>query len=80
MGDQRRHDGPEAKESGTPLGVPLDGIVRPHWWLTKDGDFDCLEMYLRHYSAHIYGDQRERKLFVGPGEKVVLRTDGDGPA
>ena len=43
--------------------------------MTKDGDLDCLEMYLRHYSAYHYADQRERKLFVGPGEKVVLRTD-----
>lgn len=49
--------------------------VRPHWWLTKDGDRDCMEMYLRHYSAYHYADQRERKLFVGPGEKVVLRTE-----
>ncbi len=45
-----------------------------HWWLTKDGDLDCLAMYLRHYSANRYADGRERKLFVGPGEKVVLRT------
>lgn len=45
-----------------------------HWWLTKDGDRDCLELYERHYSAYRYADGRERKLFVGPGEKVVLRT------
>jgi len=46
----------------------------PVWWLTKDGDLDCLEMYERHYSAYEYKDGRKRKLFVGPGEKVVLRT------
>lgn len=46
----------------------------PVWWLTKDGDLDCLELYERHYSAHRYADGRERQLFVGPGEKVVLRT------
>ena len=46
----------------------------PDWWLTKDGDLDCLEMYERHYSAYKYKDGRKRKLFVGPGEKVVLRT------
>lgn len=35
-------------------------------------------MYERHYSAHHYKDGRQRKLFVGPGEKVVLRIwDGD---
>lgn len=46
----------------------------PDWWLTKDGDLDCLELYERHYSAYQYADGRQRKLFVGPGEKVVLRT------
>lgn len=46
----------------------------PLWWLTKDGDLDCLELYERHYSARQYKDGRTRKLFVGPGEKVVLRT------
>jgi hypothetical protein len=42
--------------------------------LTKDGDVACLALYERHYSAYRYRDGRERKLFVGPGEKVVLRT------
>ena len=46
----------------------------PIWWLTKDGDRDCLELYERHYSAYRYKDGRKRKLFIGPGEKVVLRT------
>jgi hypothetical protein len=49
--------------------------VTPVWWLTKDGDRDCLAMYERHYSAHRYADGRKRTQFVGPGEKVVLRTD-----
>jgi hypothetical protein len=47
----------------------------PLWWVTKDGDLDCLDLYERHYSAYEYKDQRERKLFVGPGEKLVLRTE-----
>lgn len=47
----------------------------PLWWLTKDGDLDCLSLYERHYSAYRYADGRTRKLFVGPGEKVVLRTE-----
>ena len=52
--------------------------MEPIWWLTKDGDMDCLELYERHYSAYRYADGRERRLFVGPGEKVVLRTrEGD---
>lgn len=46
----------------------------PAWWLTKDGDKDCLAMYERHYSAYAYADGRKRTQFVGPGEKVVLRT------
>lgn len=45
------------------------------WWLTKDGDLDCLELYERHYSAYRYRDGRQRKLFAGPGEKMVLRTE-----
>jgi hypothetical protein len=47
----------------------------PLWWLTKDGDKDCLAMYNRHYSAYRYVDGRKRTQFVGPGEKVVLRTE-----
>lgn len=46
----------------------------PLWWLTKDGDRACLELYERHYSAHRYQDGRRRRLFCGPGDKVVLRT------
>jgi hypothetical protein len=46
----------------------------PVWWLTKDGDADCLTLYKKHYSAYPYADGRIRKLFCGPGEKVVLRT------
>ena len=39
-----------------------------------DGDADCLALYERHYSAYRYRDGRVRKLFMGPGEKIVLRT------
>ncbi len=48
--------------------------MEPLWWLTKDGDKTCLAMYERHYSAYRYKDGRKRYQFVGPGEKVVLRT------
>jgi hypothetical protein len=49
--------------------------VQPLWWLTRDGDIDCLDMYLRHYSRNDKrAAWRPRRLFVGPGEKVVLRT------
>lgn len=46
----------------------------PDWWLTKDGDRTLLPLYERHYSAHQYADGRVRRLFAGPGEKLVLRT------
>lgn len=46
----------------------------PDWWLTKDGDRACLELYERHYSAYRYADGRRRSQFVGPGEHIVLRT------
>jgi len=48
--------------------------MQPVWWLTKDGDLDCLALYERHYSCYRYADGRKRTQFVGPGEKVVLRT------
>jgi len=47
----------------------------PDWWVTKDGDLDCLELYERHYSCNKYADGRVRRLFVGPGEKLCLRTE-----
>lgn len=55
--------------------------MQPLWWVTKDGDLDCHDLYVRHYSALRYLDgRRERdKRFCGPGEKLVLRTE-DGSA
>ena len=49
------------------------------WWLlnwivVKDGDDRARALYLRHYSARHYKDGRKPKLFVGPGEKMVLIT------
>lgn len=37
--------------------------------MTRDGDPAAVEIFERHYSAR---DVRNRKLFVGPGLKVVL--------
>lgn len=54
-------------------------MIEPLWFLTKDGDRDCLELYERHYSCRRYRDGRKRTLFAGPGEKIVLRT-WDGTA
>ena len=55
--------------------MKMIGRLDPVWWVTKDGDLDCLELYERHYSCYHYADGRKRKLFIGPGEKLVLRTD-----
>jgi len=43
------------------------------WWLTKDGDLSCLRMHRRHYSSKKNKRPKIRQ-FVGPGEKLVLRT------
>src|ERR1700744_1416237 len=51
----------------------------PLWYVTKDGDLSCLELYERHYSCYDYRDGRKRSQFVGPGEHIVLRT-GDADA
>jgi hypothetical protein len=51
-------------------------MSNPLWWLTKDGDLNCLDLYERHYSCT--NGNRKVKQFVGPGEKLVLRTwEGD---
>ena len=49
------------------------------WWLTTDGDRDCLALYERHYPLTRKPTPRRLALFCGPGEKVVLRTE-DGRA
>lgn len=69
-----------ATEVGHRRGASENGAERlpsskPLWWLTKDGDLDCLDLYERHYSCYRYADGRKRTQFVGPGEKVVLRTE-----
>lgn len=51
----------------------------PDWWITRDGDLDCLDLFLRHYSSDKRVRWRDGELFVGPGEKLVLRT-ADGRA
>lgn len=48
--------------------------MNPLWYVTKDGDKSCLELYERHYSCNRYADGRQRTQFVGPGAHIVLRT------
>lgn len=46
------------------------------WYAVRDGDPRGLSLYRRHYSAKLYRDGRERRrrLYAGPGEKLVLLT------
>lgn len=48
--------------------------MHPVWWLTKDGDDRARELFDRHYSRTPQGGRRASRLFVGPGQKIVLRT------
>lgn len=42
------------------------------WIAVKDGDDRARGLAARHYSWRKYRDGRPRRLFVGPGEKMVL--------
>lgn len=50
------------------------GLVRmsEHWFLSRDGEETVRLFFDRHYSRRFYKDGRKPKLFVGPGEKMVL--------
>lgn len=49
--------------------------ITEHWRVCKDGDPAGIELYERHYSCYQYKDGRDRKLFIGPGFKIVLITE-----
>jgi len=57
--------------------LPSAGLLRATalWFHAKDGDEHCREVFHRHYSFRPYKDGRQPKLFVGPGEKMVLITE-----
>lgn len=44
------------------------------WIAIKDGDDHARALFDQHYSRYFYADGRKPKLFVGPGEKMVLTT------
>jgi hypothetical protein len=44
------------------------------WIPIKDGNASARFLFDRHYSRRHYADGRQPKLFVGPGEKMVLTT------
>ena len=42
------------------------------WTKVRDGNDRARAIFDRHYSRIVYKDGRKPKLFVGPGEKIVL--------
>lgn len=44
------------------------------WYPTTDGDPAARDLYRRHYSCRPSANGHRSKLFVGPGEKLVLTT------
>ena len=49
-------------------------LANSPWVETKDGDESVRTVFDRHYSRRRYRDGRSPVLFVGPGEKMVLRS------
>lgn len=49
-------------------------LIGDGWMAVKDGDPTARAIFDRHYSRYRYADGRKPKLFVGPGEKMVLVT------
>jgi hypothetical protein len=47
-------------------------LIGEGWIPVLDGDFTARGIFHRHYSYKPYKDGRAPKLFVGPGEKLVL--------
>jgi hypothetical protein len=44
-------------------------------WITiVDGNDEARSLFDRHYSRYRYADGRQPRLFVGPGQKLVLTT------
>lgn len=48
------------------------------WIEVKDGNDTVRAIFDRHYSRYVYKDGRKPKIFVGPGEKMVLMTADAG--
>jgi hypothetical protein len=46
-----------------------------NWYAIKDGAPEAFAMYHRHYSCVKYRRKNRQRLFVGPGEKIVLMTN-----
>lgn len=47
-------------------------LIGEGWVEVHDGNDTARAIFDRHYSRYFYADGRKPKLFVGPGEKMVL--------
>jgi hypothetical protein len=55
------------------LATPRQMSLIPAIWLeVRDGNDTARSIFDQHYSRYRYKDGRKPKLFVGPGEKMVL--------
>jgi len=66
---------------GQQIETKMNNMVGFNWLPAKDGDPRVYELMKRHYTFRPYADgrrqnqsNRNRKLIVGPGEKMVLLT------
>jgi len=59
-------------ESGNYIPPLLPSFGR--WFPTSDGDSEARALFRRHYSCRWGTGRRQPRLFVGPGEKLVLMT------
>ena len=50
-------------------------LMGEHWLPILDGDDRARALQRRHYSRRVYADGRKPRLFVGPGDKMVLLTE-----
>ena len=49
-------------------------LLAEGWTEVLDGDNTARDIFNNHYSRYFYKDGRQPKLFVGPGQKMVLLT------
>ena len=47
-------------------------LIGDGWIEVRDGNDTVRAIFDRHYSRYFYADGRKPKIFVGPGEKMVL--------
>ena len=60
--------------TSSPAIQPLLPLYDGAWAPARDGDATVRAVFDRHYSRRRYRDGRSPTLFVGPGQKLVLRT------